>query len=233
VRLPPSLHDSHRLAPEAPAELFVVEGDSAAQAVCAVRNAELQAVLPIQGKPVNAARASAARVRQSPWLAALTQVLGNAPGTALPFSDLRFERVILLMDPDADGIHTGALLQIFFIETMRTLLEQGRVEIVHAPWAEIRRVGLPPLLSFHAEEFRNQCRTLREQADANYESIRHRGLGSITPTVLERVCINPATRRSRVLAMGDAEAAREVFGATFRPPSQRVIVDSDTFTHTR
>jgi len=48
-------------APAAPAELFIVESDSAAEAVCAVRDARLQAVLAMQGKPVNARRAAASR----------------------------------------------------------------------------------------------------------------------------------------------------------------------------
>ena len=44
------------------AELFVVEGDSAAAAVARVRDPRSQAVLPMQGKPLNAVRAPRAKV---------------------------------------------------------------------------------------------------------------------------------------------------------------------------
>lgn len=204
--------DSAEHAPAAPAELIIVEGDSAADAVCAVRDPRLQAVLAMQGKPVNAGRAPRSRVAKSPWLAQIVALLGNAPGTALPLGELRYERVLLLMDPDADGIHAGALLQIFFHEYMPTLLERQRVLIVHAPWAEIRRPGEPPLLSFHEDEFRRQCQRL-EQAGVAFERVRFRGLGTITPALLEHSCVNPATRRARPLGLADAALARQVFAA--------------------
>jgi DNA gyrase/topoisomerase IV subunit B len=204
--------DSAEHAPGAPAELFLVEGDSAAEAVCAVRDPRLQAVFALQGKPVNARRASRSRVARSPWLMQISALLGDAPGTALPLGDLRYERVILLMDPDADGIHTAALLQIFFHDCMPVLLEQRRILMVHAPWAEIRRAGEPPLLSFHEREFRRQCGQL-EQAGVAFERIRHRGLGTITPAVLERCCVNPETRFAQALSLEDAALAVQVFAA--------------------
>ena len=46
-------------------ELILVEGDSAASSVVAVRDARTQAVLPLQGKPLNAWRADAAKVRDN------------------------------------------------------------------------------------------------------------------------------------------------------------------------
>jgi DNA gyrase subunit B/topoisomerase-4 subunit B len=161
-------------------------------------------------------RASPRRVKDSPWLARLTQLLGNAPGTDLPFGELRYIRILLLLDPDADGIHAGALLQMFFLRTMRVLLEQGKIYIVHAPWGEIRRPGQPPLLSYHSAEFQQQCRELNATGDSSAQRIRHRGLGTLTPEVLERTCVNPATRRARALGVQDAELAASVFASELR-----------------
>ena len=92
-------------------ELFLVEGESAAGAVAAVRDARTQAVLACQGKPLNAWRATPARVAAYPLYPQLASALGwssvvDSSATAAP----RFERVMLLFDPDADGIHIGALL---------------------------------------------------------------------------------------------------------------------------
>jgi DNA gyrase subunit B len=207
-----SCHDCTEHAPGAPAELIIVEGESAAEAVCSVRNRRLQAVLAMQGKPVNAGRATRSRVARSPWLAQIAGLLGNSPGTALPLGELRYERVIILMDPDADGIHAGALLQIFFHEFMQPLLAQGHVMIVHAPWAEIRRPGDPSLLSFSAAEFSWQCRQL-DQSGQTAQRIRFRGLGTITPEVLDRYCVNPLTRLGHTLSVADAALALHMFGA--------------------
>ena len=207
--------DSLQHAPGSPAELIIVEGDAAADSVCAVRDPRLQAVLALQGKPVNAGRAPRGRVARSPWLAQIAALLGDAPGTALPLGELRYERVLILMDPDADGIHAGALLQIFFHECMPVLLEQRRIVMVHAPWAEIRRAGAAPLLSFHEPEFRQQCQQL-ERAGAVFERIRHRGLGTITPELLRHCCVDPATRRARSLSVEDAALALRVFAGDAR-----------------
>jgi DNA gyrase subunit B len=207
-----SLFDCREHEPDVAAELFIAEGDSAAEALCAVRNPRHQAVLPLQGKPMNALRASPARLRANPWLAALVAVLGDTPGTALPLGQLKFGRVIMVMDPDADGIHAGALLQIFFLRFMKPLLEQGRICIVHAPWAEIRVAGKLPQLSFHQQQFSQQCQQLETAGITHFERIRYRGLGTITPALLESTCVNPATRRARILRVADAEMAATMFG---------------------
>ena len=124
--------------PESGAELFVVEGRSAADAVRAVRDPVRQAVLPLQGKPLNGARATAARVAADPFLGALAAALGTGWGDACSLDGLRYERVLLLHDPDADGIHIGALLLMHVARWLAPLLEAGRVERVHAPVGEVR-----------------------------------------------------------------------------------------------
>ena len=48
------LQDSRLRGVDSGAELFLVEGDSAAQAVSNLRNKQLQVVLSMQGKPMNA-----------------------------------------------------------------------------------------------------------------------------------------------------------------------------------
>lgn len=58
---------------------------------------------------MNAARVSRGRLAASPWFRALTTVLGDSPGTVLPMGRLRYRRVLLLADPDADGIHVGGM----------------------------------------------------------------------------------------------------------------------------
>jgi DNA gyrase subunit B len=202
--------DSQLHAPEDDAELFLVEGESAGHALATLRNPDLQAVLALQGKPLNALRASPRRLRTSPVFAALTAVLGEAAGTSLPLGDLRYRRLMLLMDPDADGIHAGALVQLFLLRCMPTLVERGIVWIIHAPWGEIRRPGFEPLLSFDAMEYREQCRAV--EGEPGVLRIRHRGLGTITPAVLARSCVDPATRRARALTPEDLRDAARVFG---------------------
>jgi DNA gyrase subunit B len=46
-----------------------------------------------------------------------------------------------------------------------------------------------------------------------FQRIRHRGLGTITPELLRRCCVDPATRRARALSVEDAALAVKVFAA--------------------
>lgn len=99
-------------------ELILVEGDSAARSVIAVRDERTQAVLPLQGKPLNAWRADEAKVRGNVLYRQLAEAMGLADATLqtatlLP-TPLRFERVVLLFDPDADGVHIEALMLLYF-----------------------------------------------------------------------------------------------------------------------
>ena len=78
------------------AELFVVEGDSAARSVVALRNDREQAVLPLQGKPLNAWKASRAKVEASPLYRQLAGALGLSSPVAVSYTHLDvYKRQIL------------------------------------------------------------------------------------------------------------------------------------------
>lgn len=197
------------------AELFVVEGDSASAAVAAVRQPQFQAVLPMQGKPLNAWRASAARVQAH----GLFQALRNALAIPDPSNDKHsptFDRVLLLFDPDADGIHCGALMVLYCYRWLRPFFDAGRVELVHAPLFEISyhepNGQEQALQAFTEIQQREICDRLQAEGAQQVKARRYRGLGGVDPTVLRERCVDPATRKSRVLRQADAQAVIEVFG---------------------
>ena len=221
---PPELADCLLHGPESGGELFVVEGRSAADAVRAVRDPLRQAVLPLQGKPLNGARATDARVAADPFLGALAAALGVGRGDACSLAGLRFERVLLLHDPDADGIHIGALLLMHLARWHAPLLDAGRVERVHAPVGEVRcgpgapSTGEPPALAFGEAHFRALCEQARARHGDGFVAVRHRGLGAISPAVLRATCVDPATRLTTVLDGTDARLAAAAFGAPVPRP---------------
>lgn len=200
----------------ADAELFVVEGDSAARSVAALRNDRTQAVLPLQGKPLNAWKASAAKVAASPLYRQLAVALGTRDATTEAPRDaggLRFGRVLLLFDPDADGVHICALLLLYFQRWMPALLASGRVLVIRAPMFAITHPRLPAPV--HAwSQVHAQAITAQWRADGIEGADLHRylGLGSIPPRVLETTCVDPRTRSSRVAGAEDVAAVRAAFG---------------------
>ena len=191
--------------------MFIVEGDSASSAVCRVRDERRQAVLPMQGKPLNAIRATPKKVAENPWLNALTDGLGAGVGNEFAIDKVRYDRVVLLMDPDADGIHCGALLLMFFYRWMRPLLEAGRVLMARAPMATIIAGDRQIHLRSEAE-YRAECERLRNAGLPNFATNRYRGLAGTDLKVLATTCVEPETRILTVVRSVDAEAAIAVFG---------------------
>lgn len=181
-------------------ELFIVEGESAAGAVARVRDGEFQAVLALRGKPLNALRAPRGRVAGHAFFAALSTALGvplGGDGTASP---ARYERLLLLMDPDADGIHCGALVVAFFHRWMPFLLDRRCVEIVRPPWGEVVAADGTPALAWSDAELRGLA-TARPPAAAVR---RFRGLAALDAALLARTCVAPATRRAQPVMPADA-----------------------------
>jgi DNA gyrase subunit B len=205
------------------AELFIVEGESAASSVAAVRSARFQAVLPLQGKPLNAWRATAEKVRAHALYAQLAAALGIDHATALEhaaeteLSKLRFERLVLLMDPDADGIHIGALTLLYMHRWAPALITAGRVEQARAPMFVLEAAGTAEGTTPSMAYTPAQCQTLIAKLTAEHgapprvQSVR--GLGSLAPQWLGDHCVGPATRRNRVVSADDVRAVIEVFGS--------------------
>ena len=207
--IPPELHDCQEHTPGCGSELFIVEGDSAAKSVCRLRNMQLQAVVPMQGKPLNAYKAKADAVAKNKLYHTLLQSLGcnslSAP------EKLRYDRIIFLFDPDADGIHIGALMLLFFYRWLRPVLEGGKLYVARAPLYEIANLDRSQIhLGYSEEQYRQLCENLGSATDLKKQ--RYRGLGSMNDDVLFRTCISTETRILHRLTVADAEASRRIFG---------------------
>lgn len=213
------LLDSQQHGPEA--ELLLVEGESAAQSVAAVRQSLRQAVLPLQGKPLNAWRASERKVAESPLFGQLAQALGlsgataHAGGDVLP--DLRFARLVLLFDPDADGIHIGALVLLYLQRWLPQLLREERVWMVRPPLGAVRWTdGETGEILLQQAYTQPQLPLLRQQAlesgGLDVQQFVYRGLGSLPQQVLFNTCVQAGTRHAHVVRETDLRAVIEVFG---------------------
>jgi DNA gyrase subunit B/topoisomerase-4 subunit B len=201
------------------AELILVEGDSAQDSVLVVRNQRTQAVLPLQGKPLNAWSAPPHKVEQHVLFQQLAQTLGLPSPMALPEGGvvaLRYERIVLLFDPDADGIHIGALMQLYFARWLPPLVQAGALWICRAPMYEL--VDADGVVH-HALTPDHCQRLVRALTDANVAAtpplVRAvRGIGGISPEVLRRLCVEPRTRLARPVTADDVRDVIDVFGGT-------------------
>lgn len=208
---PIKLSDCHEHGLDSEAELFVVEGDSAAQSVARIRDVRFQAVLPMQGKPMNALKTTKNTLRRNPFFSALIDSIGTDIGESFELSECRYRRIILLFDPDADGIHCGTLALLFFYRWMRPLLEAGNVAIVRAPMMHVvaDKLGIVRL-AYSEEEGQRVCNELSQQQTTGVIKRRFRGLASLNVDTLQQCCVDPTTRKLFQLTTRDAESSIEL-----------------------
>ena len=195
------------------AELFIVEGESASLAVQRVCDGRFQAVLPMQGKPLNAWKANRKTVLKFGIYQSLIEILGVGFDESIDFEKRKFDRVLILTDPDADGIHCGALLLLFFYRWLRPWIESERLLQIHAPKLQISAPGMGEARQLYTEEGARQLLDALEQRKIrNVIKQNYRGLASLNADILKRYCTSPATRKSRVLTVDDAAEAIRCFG---------------------
>ncbi len=208
------LHDCKLHGPEVDNELFVVEGVSAAANVKRACDEKFQAVLALQGKPVNAAKASRARVEKHPGLQVLRSALGCGMDEHFNLKMLRYKRVILLFDPDADGIHCSALVQIFLQQFMPKLLAAEKVHLVRAPLfaVSLSKGTEEPIIAYSQNHYDKVCEHLVQTYGVNYQTTRFKGVASLSVSLLRKTCLIDESRKAQVLSSQDALLAVRVFG---------------------
>jgi DNA gyrase subunit B len=193
-------------------ELFVVEGDSAARTIQRVRNPCFQAILPMQGKPMNAMKVGLDAVCKNDQFAALISAMGIEPTHGPNLASMRYQRIILLFDPDADGIHSRTLMLLFFYRWLSRLLEAGRIFDTYAPlWAINSDQLARPAYAYTQQQFDTIRARLIAEGIERAQTTRYRGLSSVGGDVLSKLCVHPETRRLSALAPDDAERALEMF----------------------
>jgi len=190
LRLPGKLADCSRQAAEG-TELFLVEGDSAGGSAKQARDRKTQAILPLRGKILNVASATADKIAANQEISDLALALGVQPGKKFDLEDLRYEKVIIMCDADVDGAHIAALLATFFYKAMPGLIEAGRLYMAQPPLYRLTQGGKTLYAADDAEKDQ-----LIETAfkKGKVEVGRFKGLGEMTPPQLKSTTMNPETR---------------------------------------
>lgn len=191
LRLPGKLADCSRSVAEG-TELFIVEGDSAGGSAKQARNRETQAILPLRGKILNVASASAEKLRANQELQDLVEALGCGPGNRYDLEKLRYGKVIIMTDADVDGAHIASLLMTFFYREMPGLIEDGRLYLAMPPLYRLTQGGK----SIYARDdaHRDQIMSKHFKGKGKVDISRFKGLGEMPPAQLKETTMNPATR---------------------------------------
>lgn len=171
----------------ASSELFITEGQSAAGSLIQCRDPLRHAILPLKGKIPNVAAESKEALKNDE-IVEIINSLGTGIEPDFSGEGLRYGKIVISTDADADGSHIACLLMVMFLRLTPKLIESGNIYRAILPLYGTKHNNV--FYPFYTEEEMSQFL----QSHPNVKIQRYKGLGEMNPDEL-KICLLSERRK--------------------------------------
>ena len=204
-----------RIEDPAKAEIYFVEGKSAGGSAKSARMPAYQAILPFRGKMQNVydliesgKAASRKKALENADVRRIATAIETGMGSHFDIERLRYHKIILMADADADGGHIIFLWLTCFWQMFPELIRHGHVYVADPPLYSVTDKKAIKKFYFYSEaELKAWA---RGRASNTYEVFRFKGLGEMDPAPLKETAMNPATRKLWQVTVSDVAEAKDL-----------------------
>jgi DNA gyrase subunit B/topoisomerase-4 subunit B len=169
----------------------------------------------LRGKVLNTEQASAAKLMENKELGNIVSALGCGIGPQMDLGKLRYHRVFLLMEADADGHHISTLLLTFFYRHMKPLIDARHVYLAQPP---LYRIDIGKETHWALDDLeRDRIVAEHGQGRSKPSITRFKGLGEMSAENLKATTLDPNKRTALrvVIHEGEELATDTVIGELF------------------
>ena len=179
-------------------ELFITEGSSASGSLIQCRDTAYHAILGLKGKIPNIADVKTDALKNKE-IVEIINALGTGVEPDFTLASVRYGKIIIATDADADGSHICTLLMIVFLRLVPRLLKEGYIYRAVMPLygGMVGKVFKPLYTDAEVEVFKAK--------HPNSKLQRYKGLGEMNPDQL-KVCLLDGTRRLQQITYPDNDS---------------------------
>ncbi len=177
-------------------ELFLVEGVSAASTLQQAMHKPSQSVLAVQGKLINVEKASPKKVLANQTCQKIFQALNCGIKKECDPKQLSFSRILILTDPDIDGVHARVLLLALFNHYLKALIDSNYVSVIIPPLYRITYIDSTSTKTQYAWNEQQRIQLLDKTPKLKTAEItRYKGVAQFSGEECKQLLLHPETRK--------------------------------------